>query len=636
MKIIPTTISFRKVVFTLLIIAFSQINLTAQDQPLTPADRMKEHVKYLSSDELEGRYPGTEGIKKAEEYIVNQFKKSGLQPLNGSSYLQEFNVTTGLKLGTGNACTFDVIVEKPGVPRDMLKPVTRTWKMQQDFVPISFSTNGSVSGELVFAGYGISAKDLKYDDYEGIDVKGKVVVVLSNSPVAKVTPKYSGNYHSEKNTLKVEYIVDDGDFSPFAGLRYKATNARDHGAVGVIFVNIQGDSADVLPTLQYTGISRNSGIVCVFANRTSLSKLFPRNLQINPIEQEINKTKKPKSFALPTVTAKFTVDLLNDDKPTNNIVGMVKGTDPKLADEYFVVGAHYDHLGWGGSNSLHKGAREIHNGADDNASGTAAMMELADRFAKNPPRRSVIFIAFSSEELGLYGSAYYVNNPLVPLEKTISMLNFDMVGRYKDGKVNVFGIGTSPLFTTSLDSLAALDSIEATKGNEGFAPSDHASFYGKNMPVLMIFTGVHEDYHKPSDDWDKINYPGMQHIARYSESIVRFIADRDEKPAFSKVAEPESKMGSSRGGHGAWFGIIPNFAENPKGCLISGSTPGSPAHKAGFQDGDVITKLGDKPIKNLYDLTFALNEYKPCDKVTVQFIRKDKEQSVEVTLSRRN
>lgn len=611
------------------------LTLSAQEQALTPAERMKEHVRFLASDELEGRYPGTEGIRKAAEYIKSHFKNCGLLPL-GDGYQQEFTVTTGLKLGSGNSVQFDVVVEKPGVPRDMLKPVTRTWKINQDFVPINFSDNASVSGELVFAGYGITAKDLKYDDYEGVDVKGKVVVVLTNSPVAKVTTKYSGSYHGEKNTLRVEYIVDDGDFTPFSGLRYKATNARDHGAVGVIFVNIQGDSADVMPPLGFSTMSRNSGITAVFANRTSLSKLFPRAAQINPIEQEINKTKKPNSFPISNTVAKLTVDLLNDDKPTHNIVGWVKGADSKLSEEYIVVGAHYDHLGWGGSNSLHKGSPEVHNGADDNASGTAMLMELACRFAKTPARRSLVFIAFSAEELGLQGSAYYVNNPLKPLEKKVTMINFDMVGRFKENRVNVFGIGTSPVFETSLDSLALLDSISITKAKDGFAPSDHAAFYGKNMPVMMLFTGVHEDYHKPSDDWDKLNYNGMQSIARYSESIIRFIGNLDEKPPFSKVSEPEGKMGSNRGGYGAWFGIIPNFAENPNGCLISGSTAGSPAHKAGFQDGDVITKFGDKPIKNLHDLTFALNEYKPGDKVLVVYLRGGKEHKTEVTLSRRN
>ncbi len=577
--------------------------------------KIENHIKYLASDELEGRFPGTPGIEKAADYIANYFKSIGIQPINGS-YFQTLKVVTGTKLGTNNKFEVNVLVPKPGIPKDMWKPSTKKWDAQQMWIPISFSENGSATGDLAFVGYGISSDKLQYDDYKDIDVNNKIVIILTGSPDGE---------NEEKSK-----------FNNYLSLRYKAKNARDHGAAAVIFVKSQGDSADVLMQLKWEQMNKNSGVIAIQANRTALSKLFPNESQLNPVEKEINKTKKPKSFIIPNTSIALTIDLVDDQKETKNIVGILKGKNPKLSEEYIVLGAHYDHLGWGQVGSIYRGKTPmVHNGADDNASGVAGVMELAAKFASNPPERSMAFILFTGEELGLLGSSHYVDSPLIPMEKVVMMMNFDMIGRMKDNQVQIFGFGSSPDFTAPVDSLALIDSVKIVKLADGFGPSDHSSFYKKNIPVMHIFTGVHADYHSPKDDWDLINYPGEAKIIDLFEKIARHFANKEEKPKFEKVKEEAKDQQSTRGGNGAWFGIVPNFEDNPKGCKISGTSPGSPAQKAGLLENDIITTINGKQVKNLHDFMYTVNEYKPGDVLDVKLIRNDKEIDVKVTLAKR-
>ncbi|MDQ1264937.1 MAG: hypothetical protein QG635_87 [Bacteroidota bacterium] len=602
------------------IFLFGANSISFSQEQATTAQKLQEYIKYLASDELEGRYPGTSGIELAAKYIEAHFKKSGLTPLNGSSYRQEFSVTTGLKLGSANSVNFELIIPKPGVPRDMLKPQTKTWETGTDWKPMYFSENGAISGELVFAGYGVTAKEQGYDDYEGIDCKGKVVIVLTDSSERESQDKFLEDFYQ---------------------LRYKATNARDHGAAAVIFVKKTSDSANTFYPLKYETMSKNTGIIVMQANRTSIARFFPKHLNLYPVEQELIKNHKPKSFLIPDVKVNITVELLRDDKTTCNIIGMVKGSDPTLSGQNIIIGAHYDHLGWGGSSSLYMGkAPMIHNGADDNASGTSAIMELAERISKNPLKRSVIFITFSGEEMGLLGSAHYVDNPLVPLEKTDFMLNLDMVGRLKNNSVSVFGLGTSPDMQQIIDSLGIIAQFDLVRAQGGFGPSDHASFYKKKMPVLMLITGVHEDYHRPSDDFDKINYEGEAKVIDFAELIARSIGNISDRLPYQEAHDVTENIADKpqKGGESAWFGIIPNFEDNPLGCKVSGASPGSPAQKAGLKENDIIKSFGDKPIKNLYDLTYALRDFKPGDKIKVVILRAPDyktEETLDVTLARK-
>ncbi len=591
-----------KIVLIGLLIALFIANLNSQTAQ-TSAERMQEWVKHLASDQLQGRFPGTEGANLAADYIEQYFKNIGLKAY-ANSYRQQMEVTTSVSATEKNNVSFDQLIERLGIPESEWRTMKQNWSNGKEYVPLAFSDNGSCSGDIVFAGFGITASELNYDDYKDVDVKGKIVVVLSNTPDGE---------------------SDKGDFSFYSSLRYKASNAAKKGAVGMILVKIQGDSMNVFERLEYSNIGKNSGIIAIQAHRQSISKFFAKDKQLVILEQQIMKTKKPASYQLPRVKGNITVDLVDNQVPTYNIFGIVEGTDSKLKDEHIVIGAHYDHLGWGGYNSLYRGKKAmVHNGADDNASGVAAMMEIATEIAKNPLKRSVIFVAFTAEEMGLLGSEHFVRNSPVALEKVVAMLNLDMVGRMKKDEFTVFGSTSSANFPTLLDSVALLDTVKVIKASDAFAPSDHASFYKKNIPVFMFNSGVHEDYHRPSDDWDKLNYKGMAKIVSFITKVTNSIGNEDARPEFIKSTSTENPRGGSGGGRNSskvWFGIIPNFEESPLGCKISGASPGSPAEKAGMKDGDIITKMNDIKVKNLHDFMYNLKDFKAGDVVDVEVLR---------------
>lgn len=607
-----------KIVAIILFFSFIRANF-AQDYE-GEIERLTQDVKYLADDKLEGRFPGTPGDKLAADYIENRFKEAGLTAVGGA-FRQKFEVVTGIRYGDGNTVEFQVKIPRLGIPMSRIKPVKRTWNLDEDYKPMAFSESGTVEGEMVFVGYGISAPQLGYDDYEGVDVKNKIVIMLTQSPGCKIEPKYRREAGRESQ-LYVRFEFDNGAFSPYSDLRYKAKNARDRGAAAVMFVHVNHDSANVLMPLDFSNMSKNSGIIAINANRTSIAKFFSRKNALFSVEKEINQTQKPKSFALENATVKITVDLQEKKAETYNVFAAAEGSDPSLENEYIVFGAHYDHLGWGGNTSTYRERQpQIHNGADDNASGVAAIIELARRVKENPMKRPAIFVAFGAEELGVQGSGYFVENPPLPLENMAAMINIDMIGRLRDNNLKIFGLKTSSMLDDRVDTLAARDSVKITRMGSGFGPSDQSSFYAKNIPALQFFTGVHGDYHHPDDDWDKINYKGMAHAIDLVESVARFMGDAAQKPPFTKVVEPAGSQKRSHGASKVWFGIVPNFESTPLGCKISGTSPGSPAENAGLKADDVITEINGKPIKNLYDLTYTLREFNPGDEIEVKVLR---------------
>lgn len=577
--------------------------------------RLRNHVSFLASDSLEGRFAGKPGNEIAMNYILNQFKEYGVSPID-NTYLQSFPFVAGLKLDADNSMEVSILVEKPGIPLELLKPTKRKWELYKDWKPMRFSENGTVSGEIAFVGYGITAKELNYDDYSGVDVKDKIVIILSDSAEGQCLIK---------------------EFKPYAELSYKVNNAREHGAVGIIFIKTLSDSANTYYKFYPDKMFKNSGIVSIQGNRTQIAKFFPHAKPMLDLEKKINKEKIPQSFVLPKVSVSITVNIADDIKQINNVIGVVKGSDPSLSDEYLIVGAHYDHLGWGEFNSFYKGKiAQIHNGADDNASGVSALLELASIFKNKPLRRNLLLISFNAEEMGLQGSAFYVKNPLVPLEKTDYMLNMDMIGRMKDNRLNLMGTGSSTRFSTIADSLAIVDSIKIIKVNEAYGPSDHASFYSKNIPVMMMFTDLHLDYHRPTDDVDKINFDGLAHLTLLAEHFLRAVDSYGTKPDYQIIKTADTTSIPAERGYGkAWFGVVPDFEENPNGLKITGTSGGSPAQKAGLQSGDIITKFGDKVVRNLYDLTYCLKEYNPGDVVEIIILRGDKEMKLKCTLESR-
>ncbi len=599
--------------FLVIFFLFSNLFYTAAEEPA--ADKMKEYIRFLSSDELEGREPAKNGNVDAANFIADNYKQFGLSTLAGD-YFQYFSISSGVRITDKNYVSYSVKIEKPGVPLDKIKPIEKKWTLKEDWYPISFSDNASFSGEIVFVGYGISAKNIDYDDYKDIDVTGKAVIILIDS--AEGRPKIS-------------------QFKEYSELKYKVSNAKSKGAAAVIFVKDQGDSADVFLPLNMVRFFKSNNIPVIQASRTSISKFFPRDKQLYVVEQKIIKNLEPNSFLIPNSSISINVDLEIIETNVPNVLAMVKGTDKVLSDEYIVVGAHFDHLGWGGVNSLYRGkSPQIHNGADDNASGTSVLLELADRISKNPLKRSVIFFAINCEEMGLLGSNYYVRNPLVPLEKTVFMLNLDMVGRMQDNKMNIIGTGSSPYFSQLVDSIAAIDNLILSKSTDPYGASDHTSFYSNNVPVLFFFTGLHSDYHLPSDDFEKINFDGMLKVADFSAKLLDYIGNNEIKPEYILVKMDQMEMGAKAGaGNGAWFGIVPNFEDNHLGFKISGTSTGSPAEKAGLKNGDIITKFGEKVINNLYDLTYAIRDHSPGDIVVVELLRDGKLLKFNVELAKR-
>ncbi|MEP6574156.1 MAG: M28 family peptidase [Gemmatimonadota bacterium] len=320
-----------------------------------------------------------------------------------------------------------------------------------------------------------------------------------------------------------------------------------------------------------------------------------------------------------------------------NVIGVLPGHDPELRNEIVIVGAHYDHLGFGGFGSLDPDSTgRIHNGADDNASGAASLIHIATHLAAAPPARTVVFIAFSGEEEGLLGSAFYVKNPLFPLARTYAMVNLDMVGRLKNDRLIVYGTATATEFPALLDSLNVTAGFKLHEQGDGYGPSDQSSFYAAGRPVLHLFTDLHEDYHRTTDDWQKINADGLAKVADFTTEIVRALANRPAPLTFVNVAPPSaSKTPAVTPGYGAYLGTVPDMSDNPGGVRLTGVRAGSPAEKAGLRGEDIITKIGDMAVRDLQAMTDALRAHKPGDIVEILILRNGTEQKLSATLGTR-
>jgi Zn-dependent M28 family amino/carboxypeptidase len=335
----------------------------------------------------------------------------------------------------------------------------------------------------------------------------------------------------------------------------------------------------------------------------------------------------------------------------------MEGRDDVLKNEAIVIGAHYDHLGRGGQGSLAVNSSDVHHGADDNASGTAAILELARYFAKEKiNKRTLIFVAFSGEEEGLIGSKYYVNNPVFPLEKTVAMINLDMVGRMTNRKLTVGGIGTATEWKTLIDnkninqnavvpggnggatnikiSPGPLNKFDLALNEDGFGPSDHSSFYGKKIPVLFLFTGTHDDYHKPSDTADKINYAGLEEVTYFVADLVTTIDQNPQRPTYA-VAK-SSGMAGGRSGFNISLGTVPSYSDSTGGMVLDGVRDNSPAAKAGLKPGDKIVKLAGKDIRNVMDYTYILGEMKAGEEYEVVVMRGAERLTMKIVPVKRN
>ncbi len=578
-------------------------------------DEYLGYVKFLAADNMRGRATGSPELEKAADFIAGRFKAFGLKPVEGDSYFQSFEVTTSARLGSKNN-----LAAVSGGKRTRLK-------FQRDFVPLNLSSKGKVSGGVVFAGYGITAPEYNYDDYASLDVKNKIVLILRHEP----------QEFDEKS------VFDGKVYTAHAQIFAKAANAKMHGARAILMVNdvaAHPSDPDQLEKFGETSGPGNAGIAFVQVRAEVADQWLEASGQsLEKLQAEIDKTLKPASFALPASLAlELNVDVERENKTVHNVAGYLPGE----TDEYVILGAHYDHLGLGEQFTLAPSlVGTVHPGADDNASGTAGVLELAHWFQGQPKhKRGILFLAFAGEELGLLGSSYYANHPDLPLGKAVTMINLDMIGRLRDKKVYVGGTGTGSTFGELLKAASARHEVQTDLSEKaGYGSSDHMSFTMKQMPVLFFFSGLHADYHKPSDTWDKIDAPGAVKLLELISDVMGTLADEPGRPQFVRVVEqqPHGQVAgsSSKSGYGPDFGSIPDFAEIPNGVRFADVRPGSPAAKAGLKAGDIMTSFDGKPIQNLYDLTYTLRAKKPGQEVLVKVLREAQTIEAKVLLTER-
>ncbi len=570
--------------------------------------RYMTDVTFLARDEMKGRGAGTPELEIAADYIAEQFRLAGLTPKGeNGTYFQPFEVTTGAQLGTKNE----------------LAIAGAALKVNDDFVPIMISNTAEFEGPLVFAGYGISAPELNYDDYAGLDVKDKIVVVLRHEPQeANAQSKFGGANYTRH--------------APFVA---KAINARLHGAKGIVFLSdpLHQDE-EVGPATRRIEFT-DMGIPAIHAKRTAFARVFTAaGKNLAAIQTEIDKDLQPRSFDLPGTRARIATEIVRNRKTVRNVIGALEGSDPVLKNEWVVVGGHYDHLGLGERDSMTPSqVGQVHHGADDNASGTAGVMELA-RLAANDDRqwkRSALFMAFAAEEIGLLGSAHYVNNPTVPIGSITAMINLDMIGRITNNRVFVGGVGTSPNYRAEIEQLNAGIGLQLDFSDSGYGSSDHTSFNAKKIPVLFFFSGLHTDYHKPSDTADKINGEGAVKVASLVHGMMDRVANDNERPAYVEVQRPQQPGRGGGGGYGAYFGSVPDFREDIEGVLFADVVNDSPAAKAGLKAGDIMVEFDGKTIQRLNDYAFILRSKQPGDVVVVVVKRNGENVRVNVTLETR-
>jgi hypothetical protein len=641
--------------------------------------RLQKHVEYLASDELEGRRTGTPGAERAARYVAEEFARYGLAgggnakmiisagagggEREAAHYLQAFPYVAGVELGKANTMTYTA---RAGEASGGAQGASLDLRVGEDWLPLGFSAQGRVEqAPVVFVGYGITAADLNYDDYAGADAGWHIALAFSGTPDGD-------NPH--------------GRFVRFGELRFKAAAARAAGAKALIIIAADENfKNDRLARLAYDNAGGDAGLPVVVISRQAAAQLLglggtPQLAEFEKKTREAltasgDATKKNGyNLSVATrpaqhVSVNISTDVVRRNTVAYNVVGVLEGSDPQLKGEIIVIGAHYDHLGRGGAGSLAAREGEIHHGADDNASGTAGLMELARLLSANrrEQRRSVVLVAFGGEEEGLLGSNFYVNNPPRPISQTVAMINMDMIGRLKDERLMIGGVGTATEWRGWVEQAnaplkmqmaagaisgsphgGARDGLPVVVGangqtmatavprrpfaltlnNDGFGPSDHSSFYAKKIPVLFFFTGTHEDYHKPTDTADRINYEGEARILSFVLNIVSDVQAATARPTYA-LAKTESQARST--GFRVYLGTVPNYAEGTDGMKLDAVREGSPAESAGLKAGDKIVRLAGREVRNVYDYTYVLSEMKAGQEYEVEVVRGTERLTLKIT-----
>jgi hypothetical protein len=537
------------------------------------------YVRYLADDALEGREVGSPGARCAADYIAARFEAFGLQPGTSGSWFQTFPVRKGAALGPDNTLSIS----------------NRTYAAGREWVPFGFSGSGAVRAASAYAGHGLSRPDHPDDRAAHRDVDGKIMVVEWGDPDAgggssmRAEPHFKASVAAGRNAVGLIVLLPDGMDLP-------TPDEEIRNALSIPVLAVSGDAAESV-----RAAARAGGEVSVRAD-------------VHPTTTE-----------------------------ARNVIALLPGSDPRLRGEYVIVGAHFDHLGLGGEGSLDPDAHAVHNGADDNASGTAGLLDIAERLSRGPrPGRSVLFISFTGEEKGLWGSAHFVADPTIDLSKAVAMLNLDMVGRLVENTVTVFGTGTAEEWERVANEVdGSLDEpLKLAFSPDGYGPSDHASFTAVGIPVLHFFTNTHADYHRPTDDWEKIDGDGIDRIARLATGIVRRLAGTGETTAMALTPVKQERpappaAGEPSRGYGPYFGSIPDMTPRDYGLRVTGVREGSPAAKAGLQAGDVVVEFDGKPIADIYAYTYALRDKKPGDVVKVVVERDGRRLTMTAVLEQR-
>ncbi len=568
---------------------------------------LREAVFALAADDMEGRGLGTAGLERAATWIERRLRASGLDPAFGRSYRQSFPVKTGVALGEGNSI-------------EGLKA--------EEWTPLGFSSSGSFAGELAFVGYGIEAPAVGYRELDGVDLRGKVALIL----------RYEPQERDEASPF------DGKRPSRWSAMRYKVLQARERGAVAVIFVTgpLQDEGQDKVPALRNDGPESAAGIP-VAQVKTSVAQRWLSEIGVNleQFQKSVDRDLAPRSHASTGIQVRGTVSLRTTNAQGQNLAALVPGRGP-LAKEVVVIGAHYDHLGFGGQSSLRPGVRAVHNGADDNASGTAVALQAATELRRalsgSRNRRTVLVALFSGEEAGLAGSSYFVAHSPVDLKSVVAMINLDMVGRLRDDRLVALGAESASEWKDLLQRAAQGGELQVTARGDGYGPSDQTSFYAAGIPVVHFFTGTHDAYHTPDDKAETINLEGAARITRLVTALGSELATREARPVYARSSSAPPMSGDSRG-YGAYLGTVPDFGsmEAPEGGVrLADVRPGSPAERAGIRGGDRLVGLAGTKIANLYDFTYALQDNKPGETVEVLVVRDGATLRLQATLGERS
>ncbi len=568
------------------------------------ASKTRADVEVLASERLGGRQAGSEGARLAADHLVAQLKTMGAQPLPGQKdFRLPFSFTAGVKDG---GTTLQVVAPPDGDARGVAQ-----FDTMRQVQALSFSDNAEVSGPAVFAGYGLvipESQNFGYDSYATLDVKDKVVVVL--------------RYFPEDADQKTRTIL-----SRYADLRYKAMQARQRGARALLVVTgpRSPNAGETIPMSFDTALA-GSGIVAASVSADAARALFAgvAGRTLDDIQKSFDSgNPHTAGFALPGVTVTVKTAVVREKQDGFNVAGYLPATARvALPKPWVTLGAHYDHLGTGShGNSLapKDEAGRIHHGADDNASGTAAVLAAGRILAKSPRSRHVLLAFWSAEEIGLIGSNAFVTTPPVPADQFAAYFNFDMVGRMQDNKLTVQAVGTSPSWRGLIERANVAAGFDLVLQDDPYQPTDVASFNAAGVPSLAFFTGTHVDYHKPSDTADKINYEDLDRVVDFAVALASRVGQQPDILAFAKVDQVQ--QGGGRAGARIFTGTIPDYATDVKGLLLGGVIGGGPAEQAGLQKGDVVIQLGEQTIANIYDYTYALEALKVNQPVKVVYLR---------------